>query len=56
MGPSVYNQAVADAQKRLLERVTEREVSVSDLDFEVHEEPFGYWAKIDNATSPRRKR
>ena len=56
VAPSVYNQAVADAQKRLLERVAELEVRVSELEFEVHEEPFGYWAKIDNATAPRRKR
>ena len=56
VGPSVYNQAVADAQKRLLERVAELEVRVSELDFEVREDPFGYWSKFDNATPPRRKR
>ncbi|WP_342130170.1 DUF2164 domain-containing protein [Hydrogenophaga sp. OTU3427] len=40
IGPSIYNQAVADAQERLLARV-------SELDFEVHEEAFGYWRKFD---------
>ena len=54
VGPAVYNQAVADAQKRVLERLQELEVRVSELDFEVHEEPFGYWVKIDSAT-PRKR-
>ncbi len=47
IGPSIYNQAVADAQERLQARVTE-------LDIEVHEEEFGYWRRIDNATRGRR--
>lgn len=38
IGPSVYNQAVADIQQRLL-------VRVSELDIEHHEDEFGYWAK-----------
>jgi uncharacterized protein (DUF2164 family) len=38
IGPSVYNQAVADAQERLQSRVNE-------LDIEVHEDEFTYWAK-----------
>lgn len=42
IGPSVYNKAVADAQERLQARV-------SDLDFEVHEDEFGYWRKYDKA-------
>ena len=42
IGPSVYNKAVADAQERLQARV-------SDLDFEVHEDEFGYWQKYDKA-------
>jgi len=38
IGPSIYNQAVADVQERLLQRVTE-------VDIECHEDEFGYWAK-----------
>ena len=40
IAPLVYNQAVADVQERLLARVTE-------VDIDVHEEPFGYWRKFD---------
>jgi len=36
VGPSIYNQAVADAQLRLQARVVE-------LDIEVHAEEFPYW-------------
>jgi uncharacterized protein (DUF2164 family) len=36
IGPAIYNQAVADVQDRLQARI-------SELDIEVHEEPFGYW-------------
>ena len=42
VGPSIYNRAVADAQERMQARVAE-------LDFEVHEEEFGYWRKYDKA-------
>lgn len=38
IGPVVYNKAVSDAQARLQERVGE-------LDVEVYEEEFSYWAK-----------
>lgn len=38
IGPLIYNQAVADAQARLQARVME-------LDVEVYEEEFQYWAK-----------
>ncbi len=38
IGPVVYNQAVADAQARMQARVME-------LDVEVYEEAFQYWAK-----------
>jgi uncharacterized protein (DUF2164 family) len=38
IGPSIYNQAVADVQERLLQRVTE-------VDIECHEDEFGYWVK-----------
>lgn len=40
IGPSIYNQAVAHAQERLQARVQE-------LDFEVHEDEFGYWSRRD---------
>jgi hypothetical protein len=42
IAPLVYNQAVADVQERLLARVTE-------VDIDVHEEPFAYWRKFDRA-------
>jgi uncharacterized protein (DUF2164 family) len=38
IAPLVYNKAVADAQARMQERVAE-------LDVEVYEEAFTYWAK-----------
>jgi uncharacterized protein (DUF2164 family) len=38
IGPSLYNQAVADVQERLM-------VRVGELDIEHHEDEFGYWAK-----------
>ncbi|HEY2561467.1 MAG TPA: DUF2164 domain-containing protein [Caldimonas sp.] len=38
IAPSIYNQAVADVQERLGARVAE-------LDIEIHEDEFGYWAK-----------
>lgn len=38
IAPSVYNQAVADAQERLQQRVME-------LDLEVHEDEFTHWRK-----------
>ncbi|GGY05817.1 DUF2164 domain-containing protein [Paludibacterium paludis] len=36
MGPTVYNQAVRDAQARLQQRVM-------DLDAEIYEDEFAYW-------------
>ena len=46
IGPSIYNKAVADVQERLQARV-------ADLDFEVHEDEFGYWRKYDKARQGR---
>lgn len=46
IGPSIYNMGVRDAQERMQARV-------SDLDFEVHEEEFGYWRKYDKARKGR---
>ena len=40
IGPSIYNQAVAEAQERLQMRVME-------LDIECHEDEFGYWRRFD---------
>ena len=36
IGPCIYNQAVAEVQERLQQRV-------SELDIEVHEDEFTYW-------------
>jgi uncharacterized protein (DUF2164 family) len=36
IGPSIYNQAVSDAQQRLQSRVAE-------LDIECHAEEFAFW-------------
>jgi uncharacterized protein (DUF2164 family) len=38
IGPSVYNQAIAQAQERMIGRATE-------LDIECHEDEFRYWAR-----------
>lgn len=46
IGPSIYNRGVADAQERMHSRV-------ADLDFEVHEEEFGYWRKYDKQRKAR---
>lgn len=47
IGPSIYNRAVADVQERLQSRIAE-------LDFEVHEDEFGYWRKFDARTGKAR--
>jgi uncharacterized protein (DUF2164 family) len=36
IGPSIYNQAITDAQARLQQRV-------ADLEGELYEDPFQYW-------------
>jgi len=46
IGPSIYNQAVADAQERLQARVIE-------LDLEVHEDEFQYWRKYERPSRGR---
>lgn len=46
IGPSIYNRGVADAQERMQARV-------ADLDFEVHEEAFGYWRKYEKQRRPK---
>ena len=47
IGPTVYNQAVADAQERLQQRI-------SELDLEVHEDEFQYWRKFERTSRPRK--
>jgi uncharacterized protein (DUF2164 family) len=46
IGPLIYNQAVADVQERLQARV-------SELDIEIHVDPFTYWRKFDQAKKKR---
>lgn len=38
IGPTIYNQAVAEAQERLQARVAE-------LDIELHEDAFTWWSR-----------
>jgi uncharacterized protein (DUF2164 family) len=47
IAPLVYNQAVADVQERLQSRI-------SELDLEIHEDPFQYWQRFDRPAKPRR--
>ena len=46
IGPLIYNQAVAQVQERM-------QMRVSELDIELHEEPFGYWRKYEQAQKKR---
>ncbi|HET8748120.1 MAG TPA: DUF2164 domain-containing protein [Ramlibacter sp.] len=46
IGPAIYNQAVSDVQERLRARIDE-------IDIEVHEDEFGYWAKYAKARKNR---
>jgi uncharacterized protein (DUF2164 family) len=47
VGPLVYNRAIADAQTRLQQRV-------SDLNGELYADEFQYWPKIDSKRKSRR--
>ena len=47
IGPIAYNRGVADTQERIQARV-------SEVDFEVHEEAFGYWKKFEKATKAKK--
>ncbi|HEU4413778.1 MAG TPA: DUF2164 domain-containing protein, partial [Candidatus Angelobacter sp.] len=40
VGPAIYNRAIADAQARLQQRVT-------DLDGELYAEEFQYWPRTE---------
>jgi uncharacterized protein (DUF2164 family) len=46
IGPAIYNQAIADAQERFQQQV-------SELDIELHEEGFEYWRKYDHAKTKK---
>ena len=46
VGPLVYNQAVADVQERLLQRVEE-------LDIELHQVAFAYWPRQERERRAR---
>jgi uncharacterized protein (DUF2164 family) len=48
IGPSIYNQAVADVQERL-------QMRIGELDIEIHEDEFGYWRKFDEEKNRRAK-
>jgi len=49
IGPVIYNQAVADVQERMQQRVAE-------LDIEVHEDEFQYWRKYESKAGARSKK
>lgn len=47
IGPLIYNRAIADAQSRMQQRVT-------DLDGELYSPEFEYWPKIDRKRKKQR--
>ena len=47
IGPVIYNKAIADAQARLLGRV-------SDLNGELYADEFQYWIRLENKRKNRR--
>jgi uncharacterized protein (DUF2164 family) len=47
IGPAIYNQAIADAQARLQQRV-------ADLSGELYADEFPYWRKVDARRKRRR--
>jgi uncharacterized protein (DUF2164 family) len=47
IGPAIYNKAIADAQARLMGRVT-------DLSGELYADEFQYWARADSKRKSRR--
>ncbi len=47
VGPVIYNQAIADAQARMTQRV-------SDLSGELYADEFQYWSKLDSKRKSRR--
>jgi len=47
IGPAIYNQAIADAQARIQQRL-------SDLESELYAPAFQYWPNIDRKRKNRR--
>lgn len=47
VGPAIYNRAIADAQARMQQRVT-------DLDGELYAEEFQYWPRTEQKRKSRR--
>jgi uncharacterized protein (DUF2164 family) len=47
IGPTIYNNAVIDAQERIQQRV-------SELDLDVHEEEFQYWKRYAEKSQSRK--
>ncbi len=47
VGPVIYNRAIADAQERLQQRV-------SDLNGELYADEFQYWSRVDSKQRSRR--
>ncbi len=47
IGPAIYNQAIADAQARLQQRL-------SDLSGELYVDQFQYWPRLDARRKSRR--
>jgi len=47
VGPTIYNRAIADAQTRLQQRV-------SDINSELYVDEFQYWYKLDKKRKSRR--
>ena len=47
IGPAIYNQAIADAQARLTQRV-------ADLNGELYADEFQYWPRADARRKSRR--
>jgi uncharacterized protein (DUF2164 family) len=47
IGPTIYNQAIGDVQRRMEQRV-------ADLSGELYADEFQYWPKIDSKRKNRR--
>jgi uncharacterized protein (DUF2164 family) len=47
VGPAIYNQAIADAQARMQQRV-------ADLSGELYADEFAYWPRVDAKRKSRR--